>query len=201
MTNKILVATIIGMFFLMGIVFWLKLKEPAPKVGCPPIIPNMIDKTGFDRVSDQPIVPCEVNAVNFRNETIKSFSCSDMEVKLWEGGMRIRLQGSLYYEKPKGFRMRINSVFGEEVDLGSNDDVFWYWSRRNKRKGLYYAHHEDFQKTRLKTPFNPLFIRASLGLDLIHFENGLGIYGGQRCHQAELLEWRWATCHTLYFHQ
>lgn len=56
---------------------------------------------------------------------------------------------------------------GPESDLGSNEDKFWYWSRRDRHPGLYYANHEDYYKTRLKTPFNPVFMRESLGLDEI----------------------------------
>ena len=36
-----------------------------------------------------------------------------------------------------------------------------------KPAALYYAKHEDLPKTRLKTPFQPLWIMRSLGLDII----------------------------------
>ena len=108
-----------------------------------------------------------VLAINERNRAITSFSCDKITVRTWERGMRFRLSGTIQYEKLDRFRMIIQSVFGSEVDLGSNDDMFWYWSRRDPHPGMYWAKHEDYHKTRLKTPFNPLFMRDSLALNEI----------------------------------
>ena len=63
--------------------------------------------------------------------------------------------------------MEVASIFGNELDLGSSGQEFWYWSRRDRSPGLYWAIHEDFGKTRLKTPFNPMFMRSSLGLEVL----------------------------------
>jgi hypothetical protein len=103
---------------------------------------------------------------NARSRSIQTFS-SDANFYVTEHGIRFKLTGSVQYEKPNHFRMRIRSVFGEELDMGSNDQVFWYWSRKDPRPGLYFAYHEDYLKTRLKTPFDPVFLRESLGLDEI----------------------------------
>lgn len=108
---------------------------------------------------------------NRLNETIQTFAAENITVKVWENGSRFKLSGSIHYEKPKRFRLKLRSLVGEELDLGSNDTVFWYWSRRDPRPGVYYAAHEDFYKTRLKTPFNPLFLRESLGLDTLDLTN------------------------------
>lgn len=103
--------------------------------------------------------------INARNEMIRTFVSNDLEVAVWQNGMRHRLKGQLYYGKPNQFRLVLTSVFGKELDLGSNEEVFWYWSRRDPRPGLYYAKHNDYCKTRLKTPFNPLYLRSTLGFE------------------------------------
>lgn len=108
-----------------------------------------------------------IEELNQKNQTIKSFFCEDIEVKIWDNGHRVRLQGKIAYVKPKSFRMEISSVFGKELDLGANDTQFWYWSRRDRRPGLYWASYEDFNKTRLKTPFNPMFMKSTLGLETL----------------------------------
>lgn len=81
--------------------------------------------------------------------------------------MRTRAHGEIYYEPPDRMRLYIFSVMGSEGDVGCNEKVFWFWSRRSKEPGIFYAKHEDYSKTRLKTPFNPLWIKASLGLEKV----------------------------------
>jgi hypothetical protein len=117
----------------------------------------------------QPIIeiPTVIQEINLKNSQISTFSCDNVYVKAWEKGMRFHLTGKLNYQKATNFRTKLESRFGTELEMGSNDKVFWYWSKRDKHPGLYYAIYEDYHKTRLKTPFNPIFMRQSLGLDEI----------------------------------
>jgi hypothetical protein len=62
----------------------------------------------------------------------------------------------------------VSSILGKELNLGSNETEFWYYSKRDKDPGVYWAIYEDFNKTRLKTPFNPMFMRASLGFESVN---------------------------------
>lgn len=112
-----------------------------------------------------------IEEINQKNSKIVNFSCSDVELKLWENNKRIKLKGTIDYCKPIGFRMQVYSFLGKELDLGSNEKIFWYWSKRDPRPGVYWSVYEDFPKTRLKTPFNPMFIRATLGLEKIDLNN------------------------------
>lgn len=108
-----------------------------------------------------------ITEVNQKNQEFKTFFCDEVDIRIWENGHRFKLFGEIAYEKPNGFRMEVSSIFGHELDLGSNNQEFWYWSRRDRHPGLYWAIHEDFGKTRLKTPFNPMFMRSSLGLEVL----------------------------------
>lgn len=108
-----------------------------------------------------------INEFNHINSQITSFYNSNVSVKIWENNMRFNVSGTMCYEKPKCFRFKVRTLIGLEMDFGSNDNLFWYWSRRDVHPGLYYASYEDYHKTRLKTPFNPVFMRESLGLDQI----------------------------------
>jgi hypothetical protein len=101
--------------------------------------------------------------VNAKVAPIRSFACEDVRIKIWEKGMRFKLTGRLYCEKPRNFRFLVRSSIAEELDLGSNSEVFWFWSRKNKTPGLFYAAHEDYYRTRLKTPFNPIWVKDSMG--------------------------------------
>jgi len=104
------------------------------------------------------------------NEEIKSFSCEDVRI-LIKSNIVAKLKGKIYYEKQKNFRMTYKSIFGLESDIGSNDSHFWFWSKRMKPRSVYYAVHEDLHRTRLKTPFNPLWIMESLSLGAIDTKN------------------------------
>ena len=76
----------------------------------------------------------EFNKINLQ---IKNFECRNVDVKMWQNGMRHKISGTLFYEKPNNLRMKIWSFMGEELDLGSNKDIFWYWSRRDRDPGIH----------------------------------------------------------------
>ena len=101
-------------------------------------------------------------AFNARNDKIKSVNYSfTLHVNSFD------LDCSLYYEKPRNLRMITNSFLGKECDIGSNNILFWFWSKRMKPAGLYYANHEAIHRTRLKTPFHPIWLMETLGIDKI----------------------------------
>jgi hypothetical protein len=133
-------------------------------------------KDEFSHLPDVPIkpkneLPAIVKQINSQSTAIRSLSCDSLELKVWQGGHRYRLNGTLYYEKPQNFRMEISSIMGKEVDVGSNDTFFWYWSKRDQNNGLHFATHADLDRTRLKTPFNPMFLRSTLGIEELSAEN------------------------------
>lgn len=146
---------------LMFLSLWVKL-EPPPTSTLPERHREIQEE-----IEPEITVPAVVLAINEKNRSISSFSCDQITVRTWERGLKFRLTATMSYERQNRFRMIIQSVFGSEVDLGSNDEIFWYWSRRDPHPGLYWAYHKDYHKTRLKTPFNPLFMRDSLGLSEI----------------------------------
>ena len=53
------------------------------------------------------------------------------------------------------------------MDLGSNNDIFWFWSKRMEPSYLYYSRHENIANTNLKTPLNPMWMIESLNVGLI----------------------------------
>lgn len=100
-----------------------------------------------------------IKSINERNIKIKNFTC-DVDIRAG----RMRTTGKLFMEKPRKFRMTINSILGKEMDIGSNDSIFWFWSKRMTPPLLHYANHENLGKSNLKTPLNPNWIMSSLGI-------------------------------------
>lgn len=102
-----------------------------------------------------------IDEINSQNDKLKTLeSVVDIEIK----GSPFSLKGYLWHQKDLNFKMVVNSRTNKELDVGSNPALFWFWSRRMKPPALYYASHEDLYKTRLKTPFHPLWLMECLSV-------------------------------------
>jgi hypothetical protein len=68
---------------------------------------------------------------------------------------------------PLKFRMRASlPVVGPEVDLGSNDELFWFWIRRSQPPAMYFCRHDQFAASAARQimPVEPEWIVDALGL-------------------------------------
>lgn len=159
MLKKILLSIFV---FLNILIFFIKFIEKKPEVGLE-IISKNIQQKSVDHYL--------IDVFNERNKLIQNFICDDINVKVWTSSGKINLKSKIYYQKSLNFKMEFFSFLGKEIDIGSNQDFFWYWSKRDKFPGVYWSRHEDFQKTRLKTPFDPFFLKTTLGLDVVDLSN------------------------------
>lgn len=101
--------------------------------------------------------------LNHQNDKINSIYYSNNSIIV----DNISLKSNIFYEKNLNFRMISNSFLGKETDVGSNEKQFWFWSKRMKPSVLFYSEHENLNKTRLKTPFNPNWMIQILGIGKI----------------------------------
>ncbi len=76
------------------------------------------------------------------------------------------LKTSLALERPVRFRLRAKSLMGAELDLGSNDELFWMWAKRSEPPATYYARHSELDQglARNILPMPPHWLIESLGL-------------------------------------
>jgi hypothetical protein len=83
------------------------------------------------------------------------------------------LRGNLAWEAPLRFRMTasLSSLTGTEVDIGSNDELFWIWSRwiqppPGHPPAIFFARHSEFEHSPLRhlAPIEPRQIVDALGL-------------------------------------
>jgi hypothetical protein len=112
-----------------------------------------------------------IKKINSKNQKIKSLIFDDISIKFKHKAIAIRVTGDLKMKKEKYFRLNVSSIFGKELDLGSNDKVFWFWSKRIKGQNLYYAKHADSNKTLLKVALNPSWLMESLNVGNLPTEN------------------------------
>lgn len=111
-----------------------------------------------------------IKSINDRNAKIQSVYIPNINIKLKQG-VSAKVEGVLYFQKEKRFRLNVRSVLGPEMDVGSNDTHFWFWSKRMDPPHLFYAKHEDLNKTMLKTPLNPAWLLESMALGNLDSEN------------------------------
>ena len=103
----------------------------------------------------------EIDKINAASRKIRSLRCSvDMTI---QKNVSFRAHGSLHYQHDKNFRL-IASRRTTELDVGSNDSLFWFWSRRMRPPNLYCCTHEGLTRSGLKTPFNPLWMMESMNI-------------------------------------
>ncbi len=105
-----------------------------------------------------------VQAVNRNSQQIRSFSTNQATLS---GPGFPTLRASVAFERPRGFRLRGDTAFtGAEVDLGSNNDLFWMWVKRNQPPALYYCRHDQFPTSpaRHTIPVEPTWLIEALGV-------------------------------------
>jgi hypothetical protein len=77
------------------------------------------------------------------------------------------LRASLSYEKTQRFRLIADtSITGVEVDMGSNNERFWMWVKRNDPPAVYFCRHDEFQTSGVREvmPIEPTWIAEALGV-------------------------------------
>lgn len=115
-----------------------------------------------------PKVMALIDQINHRNAKIQNIYIRQMPIWLRVNGLSFRARGELAHQKPKQFRLFITTaVTGKEMDIGSNNDIFWFWSKRMNPPHLYFSRHENIAKTNLKTPLNPDWLIESLNVGQI----------------------------------
>lgn len=104
--------------------------------------------------------------VNTNASRIQSLECRDVDLDCSQRLQSFGLRGPLACQKPHNFRMNAKVGGSVEVDLGSNDQEFWYWVRRGEPPYLFHCSHEDFAKgsARMPFPFQPDWIMEALGM-------------------------------------
>ncbi|MBX9790257.1 MAG: hypothetical protein K2Y37_15170 [Pirellulales bacterium] len=78
------------------------------------------------------------------------------------------LRASLAVERPLNFRLiaEKTALTGAELDLGSNEELFWCWVQRSDPRVLYFCRHEQFggSAARQMFPVEPQWLVEALGL-------------------------------------
>ena len=77
------------------------------------------------------------------------------------------LRAELALERPQRFRLRADTSFtGSELDLGSNNELFWIWVKRSQPAAVYYCRHDQLlsSSARQILPVEPGWLISAMGL-------------------------------------
>ena len=108
-----------------------------------------------------------IAAVNQNNGRIQALFSSSATLS-GQGYPTLRTQFA--FQRPRNFRLRAETgITGPEVDLGSNDQIFWFWIKRNQPPALYVCRHDQFptSQARQTIPIDPNWLIEALGTVVI----------------------------------
>ncbi len=105
-----------------------------------------------------------IRTVNRNTDQVRSLSTNSATL---DGPGFPSLRASLFVERPGRFRISASHVVtGKELDLGSNDELFWMWIRRSQPPAMYFCRHDRFAGSRMQRmiPLRPEQIVEAFGL-------------------------------------
>jgi len=135
----------------------------------------------FGRKADS--IPVVFNKTPTQAELLQHLAANNAKFKQLSSNIRIsldgtpKLRGTMQLELPRRLRIKAGvmgvSQFG--VDVGSNNQDFWVWTKvnlPNQKPAIFHASHEGFRnansKVRQAIPLEPVWLLEGLGL--IQFE-------------------------------
>ncbi len=106
-------------------------------------------------------------AVNQNTSRVLSYSTNNASITVPGMPSIPLLRGNIAAQRPNRFRMQAStSLTGPEVDVGSGDQAFWLWVRRNNPPALYFSRHDQFvgSAAQQAMPVQPQWLLSALGL-------------------------------------
>jgi hypothetical protein len=105
-------------------------------------------------------------AVNQNASRIQNYQTNNATITIPGNAMVPALRGNIAAERPCKLRLQAStSISGPEVDLGSNDELFWFWVKRNEPPALYFSRHHQFASSAAQQviPIEPTWLLDALG--------------------------------------
>ena len=88
------------------------------------------------------------------------------------------LKSQIAFQRPRRFRL-VASFMGPVVDLGSNDELFWFWNRSEEPSVVLFARHSEYANSPARNvfPIEPDWLSEAFGvIDFDPMDEHLGPY-------------------------
>lgn len=110
----------------------------------------------------------EVTAAVNRTASIRQLASNTASVDVLSQPGIPTLNATLNFEREKNFRLqaKLPVILGSGLDMGSNEQLFWFEVPERLSQTLYYAGHDAYrqQLSRSVLPVDPTFVVEALGL-------------------------------------
>jgi hypothetical protein len=114
-----------------------------------------------------PTVAALVKYLDDNAQHVRSLRCDDVDLGVSHGIVTLaNLPTQLACQQPRSFRMSAKLAGNDEVDLGSNDQEFWFWIRKMDPHQFFcpYQVLDEKRPVRLPFPFQPSWVMEALGM-------------------------------------
>jgi hypothetical protein len=134
-------------------------RPEAPDAKAPPVPTEITRKpTGYDLA----------DYLNKQAGLLQSIQTNDLTISVWAQGSSVGLDGgTLLCQKPRYFKL-VGKKFGsQEVLVGSNDERFWFYVKRDPSDALFHCTHTEYangSSAELPFPFQPEWVLEALGM-------------------------------------
>jgi hypothetical protein len=107
-----------------------------------------------------------IAAVNQNAARIQNYQTTNATITIPGDAMMPALRGNIAASRPNNLRFQASTALtGPEVDLGSNDELFWFWVKRNDPPNVYFSRHDQFVGSAAQQllPIEPRWLLDALG--------------------------------------
>jgi len=115
--------------------------------------------------SPQPTLEQITSAVNRNSLAIQNLTTESASIHI--PGVMFPLHARLTFERPKRLRIQgsLSSASSQEFDFGSNDDLFWLWTRKGTGE-MWYCRHDLYPVSPVRSaiPIDPNWLIEALGM-------------------------------------
>jgi len=104
-----------------------------------------------------------IQVVNRNNSQIQSFNTTHATLS---GPGFPTLRASVAFQRPRRLRLRADLMSWPELDLGNNEELFWFWIKHSERPAVYYCRHDLFAVSRVRQiiPIEPDWLIEAVGI-------------------------------------
>ncbi|MEX2092292.1 MAG: hypothetical protein WD971_06425 [Pirellulales bacterium] len=108
-----------------------------------------------------------IAAVNQNSSRVRSLTATSASITIPDTMNLPILTANIAAERPG--RVRITggtAITGQEMDVGSNDQLFWMWVRRNQPPAVYFCRHDQFANSAIRQmmPVEPAWLLSAMGM-------------------------------------
>jgi len=108
-----------------------------------------------------------ISAVNLNAGRIQSYQTNNASITVPGMPAIPLLRGNIAAQRPSRLRLQASTaITGPEVDMGSNDELFWFWVKRNEPPALYFSRHDQFVGSAAQQvmPIDPKWFLDAIGM-------------------------------------